>query len=452
MFTNLRLSEIVLPDNIVEIDSYGLYNVNGTSDNPFTSIAIPEGVTYIGDHAFCNCTSLNSVQLPEGVERWGEYAFGDCKALQNVTLPESLTTIGKHCFRYTAITSIVIPESVSNIGTEVFQGCGELQSAVLPDNMETIPMSMFSGCAALVSVNLPSNLHAIESQAFKGCSALQNIDLPESLNVIQSEAFSNSGLQSLTIVREQIKEIKLEGKSLYADAVSLNGFEEARQMAVEELRIVVGSELSEMQTTREEIETALGRTDSLCMVLQYRNMNIYKAFAYVGKDGIESAETSMADGDSVRQPSDAPADTVAENAGTDVQEAVSALVEEPVGGTEMKESEEYVRQADVAAADSITAEHVPSMADSVEVDNLIDAYQRVVDDLLAMDTYESVMLYLDGMKDDGRLIYGKMSTLVAPDEACFIIVKDGKLLAVLDRGKGANRVKIKTPKQESIQK
>ena len=92
------------------------------------------------------------------------------------------------------------------------------------------------------------------------------------------------------------------------------------------------------------------------------------------------------------------------------------------------------------------------MADSVEVDNLIDAYQRVVDDLLAMDTYESVMLYLDGMKDDGRLIYGKMSTLVAPDEACFIIVKDGKLLAVLDRGKGEKRVNLKTHQQESIQK
>ena len=49
-------------------------------------------------------------------------------------------------------------------------------------------------------------------------------------------------------VRERIKEIKLEGKSLYADAVSLDGFEEARQMAVEELRIAVGSELAGMQT------------------------------------------------------------------------------------------------------------------------------------------------------------------------------------------------------------
>ena len=69
-------------------------------------------------------------------------------------------------------------------------------------------------------------------------------------------------------------------------------------------------------------------------------------------------------------------------------------------------------------------------ADDLEL--LPAADERVVTDLLALDTYESVMLYLDGMKEDGRLMYGRLSTLVSPQEAYLVIVKDGHLVTILD--------------------
>lgn len=239
-----------------------------------------------------------------------------------------------------------------------------------------------------------------------------------------------------SIVRAEIKEIKLGGQCLYADAASFNSFEEARQMAVEELRVTVGSELAGMRKTKEEIEEALDRVDSLCVVLQYRNMDMYKAFAYVGKGGADGVPEGPREAADVR-PSLAEEDVVA-----DV----------PPSDTGAQPSDAAMPEEDTAVADTAEVAVALTAADSVAVDSLIDAHRRVTGDILALDTYESVMLYLDGMKDDGRLMYGKMSTLVAPDEACFIIVKDGKLLAVLDRGHGRERVNLKTGERESIQK
>lgn len=122
MFHGTSLSEIVLPDNIVEIDPYAFYNLTGTSANPFSEIEIPEGVSIIHEYAFydCNklttvklpstlleiedhcfrqCSSLNSINLEEGLERIGESAFSYCSSLQQIDFPTSLTTLGYDCFR-----------------------------------------------------------------------------------------------------------------------------------------------------------------------------------------------------------------------------------------------------------------------------------------------------------------------------------------------------------------
>ena len=54
---------------------YGIayYGETGT----LTYIEICEGVTTIGEYAFCRCSSLTSVTLPEGVTTIGDYAFPD---------------------------------------------------------------------------------------------------------------------------------------------------------------------------------------------------------------------------------------------------------------------------------------------------------------------------------------------------------------------------------------
>ena len=89
--------------------------------------------------------------------------------------------------------------------------------------------------------------------------------------------------------------------------------------------------------------------------------------------------------------------------------------------------------------------------DTLPADTLPEKHQRVIGDLLALDTYEGVMLYLNAMKEDGRLMYGKMSALRRPEEAYLIIVKNGQLLTILDRGNNP-RTNLKTHQPEDIRK
>lgn len=82
---------------------------------------------------------------------------------------------------------------------------------------------------------------------------------------------------------------------------------------------------------------------------------------------------------------------------------------------------------------------------------LPEEYRKVLDDLLSLDTYESVMLYLSAMKEDGRMMYGPLKKIFMPERAYLLIVKDGKMVTILDKGKG-DRINLKTLEQESVRK
>ena len=49
-----------------------------------TSFIIPDGVTSIGEHAFCNCESLTSVTIPDSVTSIGDLAFYYCTSLKTI--------------------------------------------------------------------------------------------------------------------------------------------------------------------------------------------------------------------------------------------------------------------------------------------------------------------------------------------------------------------------------
>ena len=56
-----------------------------------TQIAIPEGVTSIGDCAFVYCSSLKEITIPEGVTSIGNGAFSYCTGLTEVYMKEGLS-------------------------------------------------------------------------------------------------------------------------------------------------------------------------------------------------------------------------------------------------------------------------------------------------------------------------------------------------------------------------
>ena len=118
-----------------------------------TSVTIQEGVTSIGDWAFCGCWYLTSVTIPSSVTSIGDHAFTDCRDLTSVTIQEGVASIGNSAFSAcSGLTSVTIPSSVTTIGSYAFCDCSGLTSVTIPKSVTSIGYKAFYSCDGLTSV------------------------------------------------------------------------------------------------------------------------------------------------------------------------------------------------------------------------------------------------------------------------------------------------------------
>lgn len=269
--------------------------------------------------------------------------------------------------------------------------------------------------------------------------------------------------------KAKIREIKLSEQYIYTDAMSANSFDEARNMAVEELRIQVSSLLAEEGKGEAFAEEAMRRMDMSSKLLQYKQMGMFKVFAYVGKNVLtgeaaaeETAETPVVTVEPPVAQETVPTDSTASATAPAAPAAVTDVEQEDSFTLEDADSTDIAAVATLpdttAVAEAATKEETrpaetvvtTPVSETVETDSLFAPQLRIIGDLLALDSYEGIMLYLNAMKEDGRLMYGRISTLVKPEEAYLIIVKDGKLVTVLDQGDSGERANLRTRQPDNI--
>ena len=167
----------------------------------FTSVAIPDNVTSIGDGAFAECGGIASITIPDGVRNIGESAFSGCSSLTNIIFGENskLTSIGESAFSYcSSLTSIIIPDSVTSIGDGAFEECSNLTSVTIGNGVKSIGNCAFEECEDITSITIPNSVRSIGSWAFSYCSSLTSITIPDSVRSIGNDAFK--GCTSLTSI------------------------------------------------------------------------------------------------------------------------------------------------------------------------------------------------------------------------------------------------------------
>lgn len=145
-----ELVSIVFPDEATDMK----IGKNAFENCPkLTSVRL-NGVTFIGDEAFLNCTGLVAVELGSSVQHIGMGAFKNCTSLAAVTIPPNTTFVGDYAFaNCSGLKTTTIMDGVVEIPAYCFQNDTSLEQVMLPTSIEKVGDNAFENCpSALVMV------------------------------------------------------------------------------------------------------------------------------------------------------------------------------------------------------------------------------------------------------------------------------------------------------------
>ena len=178
-----KTGSLTIPDSVTAIGEGAFANLEGLK-----TIIIPSTVKRIEKNAFTNNSTLETVIMQEkenadgsidGVEYIGNAAFKDCSNLTTAQMANSVTVIEDSAFyNDKKLKNINISKSLKILKTYVFTNCG-LVNIEVPEGIISIYGACFASCTNLEKIKLPSTLETIDSTAFNSCSKLKNIDIAE---------------------------------------------------------------------------------------------------------------------------------------------------------------------------------------------------------------------------------------------------------------------------------
>ena len=191
-FQDAKLTEVVIPSSVTSI---GKWAFGCNNDNPtLQSVIIEANITEIPQCCFYLQTKLTSLSLPEGITAIGDDAFCGCK-ISSLTLPSSLKTIGARAFSNNGITQLTIPNKVESIGNAAFAH------------------------NSIDNIDLPATLVSLHATAFKWESMNEVICRAQSVpQTPQTDELNNSWRPFYHINENCVLKVPAESLTIYQQA------------------------------------------------------------------------------------------------------------------------------------------------------------------------------------------------------------------------------------------
>lgn len=191
-FQDAKLTEVVIPSSVTSI---GEWAFGCDNDNPtLQSVIIEANITEIPQCCFYLQTKLTSLSLPEGITAIGDDAFCGCK-ISSLTLPSSLKTIGARAFSNNGITQLTIPNKVESIGNAAFAH------------------------NSIDNIDLPATLVSLHATAFKWESMNEVICRAQSVpQTPQTDELNNSWRPFYHINENCVLKVPAESLTIYQQA------------------------------------------------------------------------------------------------------------------------------------------------------------------------------------------------------------------------------------------
>lgn len=191
-FQDAKLTEVVIPSSVTSI---GKWAFGCDNDNPtLQSVIIEANITEIPVCCFYLQTKLTSLSLPEGITAIGDDAFCGCK-ISSLTLPSSLKTIGARAFSNNGITQLTIPNKVESIGNAAFAH------------------------NSIDNIDLPATLVSLHATAFKWESMNEVICRAQSVpQTPQTDELNNSWRPFYHINENCVLKVPAESLTIYQQA------------------------------------------------------------------------------------------------------------------------------------------------------------------------------------------------------------------------------------------
>ncbi|MGM9534224.1 MAG: leucine-rich repeat protein, partial [Intestinibacter sp.] len=222
------LESISLPSTLTDINGYQFENCTSLKEIKIagSNYKVEDTIVYTADGktlVFCSPNYVGSLKVPETVTEINDAAFFTCKNLTQITLPESLTKIGEDAFygcQY--LMKMTIPKNVTELGAYAFYGCTGLEDIVISSDITSLGYRTFSGCVSLKNVTLPSTIESIGDYAFEKCTSLTKLDLPDGLTSLGASAFENCNVLEDIQIPSSVTSL---GKSCFKYCYALKNIE-----------------------------------------------------------------------------------------------------------------------------------------------------------------------------------------------------------------------------------